>query len=74
MLIFHENRFSDTNFTKILSLQENYYQIHDEFIFCIITQQTRGIHPMLFQCWASVEDGVPTLKQLWVNAPCLLSI
>ena len=20
---------------------------------------------MLFQCWASVEDGVPTLKQLW---------
>ena len=37
-----------------------------------ITQQTRGIHPMLFQCWASVEDGVPALKQLWVNAPCLL--
>ena len=20
-------------------------------------------HPMLFQCWASVEDGGPTLKQ-----------
>ena len=38
----------------------------------INTQQTRGIHPKLFQCWASVEAGVPTLKQLWVNAPCLL--
>ena len=27
---------------------------------------------MLFQCWASVEDGGPTLKQHWTNAPCLL--
>ena len=27
------------------------------------SQQTRGIHPILFQCWASVEDGGPTLKQ-----------
>ena len=27
---------------------------------------------MLFQCWASVEDGGPTLKQHRVNAPCLL--
>ena len=25
---------------------------------------------MLFQCWASVEDGGPTLKQHWVNVPC----
>ena len=37
-----------------------------------LSQQTRGIHPMLLQCWASVEDGGPTLKQHWVNAPCLL--
>ena len=36
------------------------------------TQQTRGFHPMLFQCWASVVDGGPTLKQHWVNASCLL--
>ena len=36
------------------------------------TQQARDIYPMLFQCWANVEDGGPTLKQLWVNAPCLL--
>ena len=32
--------------------------------------QTRYIHPMLFQCWASVEDGGATLKQHWVNVPC----
>ena len=25
--------------------------------------QTRGIHSMLFQCWASVEDDGPALKQ-----------
>ena len=36
-------------------------------------QQTRGIHSMLFQCWAHVEDGGPTLKQHWVNASCLIS-
>ena len=30
-------------------------------------QQTRGIHLMMFQCWASVEDGGPTLKQHRVN-------
>ena len=29
---------------------------------------------MLFQCWVSVEDGGPTLKQNWVNALCLLGI
>ena len=28
----------------------------------------QGIHPMLLQCWASVEDGGPTLKQHCVNA------
>ena len=39
-----------------------------------ITQQTRDIHPMPFQCWASVEDGGPTVKRCWVNAACLLGI
>ena len=29
---------------------------------------------MLFLCWASVEDGGPTLKQHWVNASCLLGM
>ena len=28
----------------------------------LLSQLTRGIHPVLFQCWASVEDGVPTLN------------
>ena len=33
-----------------------------------LAHQTLGIHPMLFQCWASVEDGGPTtLKQQWVG-------
>ena len=27
---------------------------------------------MFFQCWASVKDSGPTLKQLCVNTPCLL--
>ena len=34
--------------------------------------RSKHIHPLLFQCWASVEDGGPRLNQHWVNAPCLL--
>ena len=34
----------------------------------LLSQQTRGIHPILFYCWASVEYAGPTLKQNWVNA------
>ena len=30
-----------------------------------------GIHPMLFQCWTSVEDAGSTLKQHWMNTPWL---
>ena len=33
-----------------------------------LTQQTRGIHTILFQCWVSGEDCGPTLKQHCVNA------
>ena len=40
--------------------------------FALLTQQTRDLHPMLFQCWASVEDGGPALEQHWVNVLCLL--
>ena len=36
-----------------------------------VTQQTRGIHPMLFQCWPTVIDAGPTLKQRCVNVPLL---
>ena len=28
--------------------------------------------PMLFKCWASVEDDVPTLQQQWCNVLCLI--
>ena len=38
----------------------------------LISQQTRGIHTMLFQCWSTVFDAGPTLKQHWVNVPRLL--
>ena len=41
------------------------------FAACSILQ-TRGIHPMVFQCWPTVFGAGPTLKQYWVNAPCLL--
>ena len=33
---------------------------------------TRGIQPILLQCWANVFDAGPTLKQYWLNAPCML--
>ena len=33
---------------------------------------TRGIDPMLFSCWADVENGGPTLEQHRVNASCLV--
>ena len=29
------------------------------------SQQTRDIHPLLLQCWASVYDAGPTLNQQW---------
>ena len=37
-----------------------------------VTHRIRGIHPVLFQCWTSVEDGGTTMKQHWVNASSLL--
>ena len=35
-------------------------------------QQTRDAKPVLFECWATVADGGPTLKQHWLNVSCLL--
>ena len=35
-------------------------------------QQARDIDPMLIQWLASVADGGPTIKQQWVDVPCLL--
>ena len=36
------------------------------------SEQTRDNHPILFQCWASVEDCGSILKQHRVNTLCLL--
>ena len=38
----------------------------------LITQQTRYVETMMFQCWASVEDVGPTLKHHCFNVACLL--
>ena len=38
----------------------------------MVTQETRGIDPILVKCWDSVVDGGPTLNQYWVHASCLL--
>ena len=40
----------------------------------LLPQPTRGINPILFNFWASVEDGQPIIKQHWMNASCLNSI
>ena len=37
-------------------------------------QQTRDIHLMLFQSWATFFDAGPTSKQHGTNAPCLLGL
>ena len=40
--------------------------------FNAVVQKTQDIEPMVFSCWADVEDGGLTLKQQWVNVSCLL--
>ena len=35
------------------------------------SQQTRGIEPLLVQCWSTFYDAGPTLNQQWLNASCL---
>ena len=41
------------------------------YIYRYISQQTRGVGPMLGWCWASVVDDGPTSSQHWANASCL---
>ena len=40
------------------------------FLRCASTHPTRGVGPMLFQCWPAVFDAGPTLKHHQVNASC----
>ena len=35
-----------------------------------LSQPTRGVESLLFQCWPTVCDAGPTLKQQWFNASC----
>ena len=37
-----------------------------------LSQQTRRLDPMLFQCWSSAVGGGPILKQHWVKSSRLL--
>ena len=37
-----------------------------------LSQQTRSLDPMLFQCWSSAVGGGPILKQHWVKCSRLL--
>ena len=42
---------------------------------CLLpTQQTRDVHSVPVQCWASVADSGPTLNRHCVNVSCLLGI
>ena len=36
-----------------------------------VQKQSRGVEQVLFQCWASVADAGPTLKQNWFDVECL---
>ena len=38
-----------------------------------LSQQTRGLDPMLFQCWSRSVGGGSILKQHWVKSSCWLS-
>ena len=58
-----------------LSMRSCRWNVSDfNYLFSTWTQQTRDVHPMLFQCWLTVFDAGPTLKQHRVNASCLLGI
>ena len=37
-----------------------------------LSQQTRRLDPMLFQCWSSAVGGGPILEQHWIKSSCLL--
>ena len=36
--------------------------------------KTPDIHPKLSQCWASVSNTVPAVRQEWVNVSCLRDV
>ena len=50
------------------------YMVSSKFSTPLPGQEIRGIQPMRFKCWTSVEDGGPTLKRHWMNAPFFAGI
>ena len=38
-----------------------------------LSQQTRGLDPILFQCWSSAVCGGSIVERHWVKASCWLS-
>ena len=59
---------------SLLEIFTDFYSVGSEryVVFSDISQQTRGIDPMLFQCWPTVDDAGPTLNQHRVNVTYLL--
>ena len=41
--------------------------------YLVFAGRSRDIQPMLAQCWSSVADDGPTLRQHWLNISCLLN-
>ena len=63
--------FSKDSKTVLAKFHQNRLRI-DEKHAIQVTQQTRGVDPMLEWCWASVVDDGQTSAQLWANVSCLL--
>ena len=57
---------------KLHSLDINHNEITVKFgIQYNLSENPWDVHQMLFQCWTNGADGVPALKQHWVNVSCL---
>ena len=56
-----------------MSLSTSMYVCMCRYLYLtLLSQQTRGVGPMLVCGWASVVDDGPTSAQHWANASCLL--
>ena len=57
------------------TLAQHYSNIGSAVYLAAAPQQTRAIHPILFQCWPNFFDvEILTLKQHWVIVLCLLRL
>ena len=77
-LINSEHSMRGGNVCAVIShrrsrLSKDNHKIRNNQVW-IFMKLIQGIHPMLFLCWTSVEDGGPKLKRHWINASCLLEL